>query len=103
MKLSHLVLVPLLIALPLRAQLAAPNAAGVTLGQIHLIVKDVAAERRFFIEMMGGTPVDNEKISMIQFPGVFISFTQGDPAVSSPGSMLESFGVVLKNVWRLKT
>jgi len=59
------------LALPLRAQLAAPNAAGVGLGQIHLIVKDVAAERRFFIEMMGGTPVDNEKISMIQFPGVF--------------------------------
>jgi catechol-2,3-dioxygenase len=71
MKLPRLVLAPLLIALPLRAQLAAPNAAGVALGQIHLIVKDVAAERRFFIEMMGGTPVDNEKISMIQFPGVF--------------------------------
>ena len=98
MKLSHLVLVPLLIALPLRAQLAAPNEAGVALGQIHLIVKDVAAERRFFIEMMGGTPVDNEKISMIQFSGVFLTFTQGDPAVSSPGSMLNHFGVVLKDV-----
>jgi catechol 2,3-dioxygenase-like lactoylglutathione lyase family enzyme len=98
MKLSHLVLVPLLIALPLRAQLATPNAAGVALGQIHLIVKDVAAERRFFIEMMGGTPVDNEKISMIQFPGVFLTFTQGDPAVSSPGSVLNHFGVVLKDV-----
>ena len=84
--------------MPSRAQLAAPNAAGVALGQINLIVKDVAAERRFFIEMMGGTPVDNEKISMIQFPGVFLTFTQGDPAVSSPGSMLNHFGVVLKDV-----
>lgn len=98
MKLAVLITAPLLIGLPVQAQLASPNAAGVTLGHIHLLAKDVAAERRFFVDMMGGTPVENEKISMIQFPGVFLVITEGDPAVSSPGSALNHFGVVLKDV-----
>ena len=80
------------------AQLAPPNAAGITFGQIHLIVKDVDAERRFFIDMMGGTPVENGKISMIQFPGVFILISQGEPEISNPGPMLNHFGVVLKDL-----
>ncbi|PWU09118.1 MAG: hypothetical protein C5B51_06750 [Terriglobia bacterium] len=103
MKSSFLVLVAVLIGLPAQAQLAAPNAAGVALGHIHLSVKDVEAERRFFIDMMGGTPVENEKISMIQFPGVFLVITRGDPVVSSPGSTLNHFGVVLKDVTAYST
>ena len=98
MKLALLITVPLLIGLPVQAQLAAPNAAGVTLGHIHLLAKDVDAERGFFIDMMGGTQVENDKIPMIQLPGVFLVITRGDPVVSSPGSTLNHFGVVLKDV-----
>jgi extradiol dioxygenase family protein len=98
MKLAVLIIVPLLFGLPVQAQLAAPNVSGVTLGYIHLLAQDVDAERRFFIDMVGGAPVENEKISMIQLPGVFLVITQSDPALSSPGSTLNHFGVVLKDV-----
>ena len=98
MKLLSLFPIFLLLGLPIRGQLVAPNAAGVTLGHIHLIVKDVDAERRFFIDMLGGVPVENGKISMIQFPGVFVIISPGDPAGPSAGSIVNHFGVVLKDV-----
>jgi extradiol dioxygenase family protein len=98
MKSAFLPLLFLSVGGPALAQLASPNAAGVTLGQIHLIVKDVDAERRFFIDMMGGVPVENDKISMIQLPGVFVIISQGDPTGPSAGSTINHFGVVIKDV-----
>lgn len=82
---------------PALAQLAPPNAAGVTLGQIHLIVKDVDAERRFFIDMLDGVPVENGKVSMIQLPGVYVIIAQGEPTGPSAGSTINHFGIVLKD------
>jgi catechol 2,3-dioxygenase-like lactoylglutathione lyase family enzyme len=103
MKSAFLPLVFLSMGWPALAQLAPPNAAGVTLGQIHLIVKDVDAERRFFIDMMDGVPVENDKISMIQLPGVFVIISQGDPNGPSAGSTINHFGVVLKDVDAYRT
>jgi len=98
MKSAFLPLMFLSLGWPALAQLAPPNAAGVTLGQIHVIVKDVDAERRFFIDMMGGVPVEIDKISMIQLPGVFVILSQGDPTGPSAGSTVNHFGVVIKDV-----
>jgi hypothetical protein len=58
-------------AIPAAGQLAAPNAAGVSLGHIHLYASDVPAQQKFRAAM-GGVPVANQKLEMIQFPGVFI-------------------------------
>jgi len=98
MKSAFLSLFFLSVAWPALAQLAPVNDAGVTLGHIHLIVKDVEAERRFFIDMMGGVAVENGKISMVQLPGVYVIMTQGDPAGPSAGSTINHFGVVIKDV-----
>ena len=103
MKSAFLPLVFLSMGWPALAQLAPPNAAGVTLGQIHLIVKDVGAERRFFIDMLDGVAVENDKISMIQLPGVFVIISQGDPSGPSAGSTINHFGVVLKDVAAYRT
>src|SRR5438034_8704425 len=55
------------------AQLAEPaNDLGVRLGHIHLVVKNVEAQTKFWTEMMGGTVVKNGPLTLIQFPGVFI-------------------------------
>ncbi len=69
---------------PAFAQLAPPNDAGVTLGHIHLVVKDVDAQKRFWTEMMGGTPVMNDRLEMIRFPGVYILLRQGEPRLRQP-------------------
>jgi len=42
--------------LPAHAQLAPPNDAGVTMGHIHLAVKDVEAQKRFWTTTMAALP-----------------------------------------------
>ena len=64
---------------PLLGQLAAPNADGVSMGHIHLAVKDVEAHKHFWTAVMGGTLVKNGPLELIRFPGVFIMLRQGEP------------------------
>jgi catechol 2,3-dioxygenase-like lactoylglutathione lyase family enzyme len=79
------------------AQLAAPNSTGVAMGHIHLYVKDIAAEQQFF-EALGGKPVNNEKLQMVQFPGVFIVFRKADNEGGTAGSTVNHFGFFMKSV-----
>jgi len=44
---------------PAFAQLAPPNDLGVALGHIHLVVKNVDAQKEFWTTMLGGTMVSN--------------------------------------------
>lgn len=82
---------------PARAELAPPNSAGVSMGHIHLAVKDVEAERNFFI-MLGGTPVSNGTIKMIAFPGVFINIREDKPTAGTVGSNVNHFGFHVQSV-----
>jgi catechol 2,3-dioxygenase-like lactoylglutathione lyase family enzyme len=79
------------------AELAAPNSTGVSMGHIHLAVKDVEAERKFFI-MLGGTPVANGTIQMVQFPGVFINIREDKPTAGTVGSNVNHFGFHVQSV-----
>jgi catechol 2,3-dioxygenase-like lactoylglutathione lyase family enzyme len=94
--------VAILAALPVLAQLAPPNDAGVTLGHIHLAVKDVDAQRHFWIDMMGGAAVQNGPLALIQFPGVFIMLRKAEgstsPAAPPAGSIVDHFGFVWKDL-----
>lgn len=85
-------------ALPLAAQLAPPNDAGVTMGHVHLYVKDVEAQTRFWIDLMGGKAVTNEKLAMIQFPGVFLIVRQADPSGPPAGSVVDHVGFAVKDL-----
>jgi catechol 2,3-dioxygenase-like lactoylglutathione lyase family enzyme len=83
---------------PAYAQLAPPNDAGVTMGHIHLAVKDVEAQKRFWTATMGGIAVQNGPLSMIQFPGVFIMLRQAAPTGPPAGSIVDHFGFVWKDL-----
>jgi catechol 2,3-dioxygenase-like lactoylglutathione lyase family enzyme len=87
-----------LAVMPAFAQLAPFNDAGVTLGHIHLLVKDVDAQKRFWTAMMDGTPVMNEQLAMIEFPGVYILFRQGEATAPPAGSIVDHFGLVFKDL-----
>ena len=68
------------------------------MGHMHLYVKDVAAQTHFWVDIMGGKVVHNEKLSMIEFPGVFLILTQTDPAGPPAGSIVDHFGFVVKDM-----
>jgi catechol 2,3-dioxygenase-like lactoylglutathione lyase family enzyme len=83
---------------PAFAQLAPPNEAGVTLGHFHLIVKDVDAQKDFWVSILGGKVVKNGPLELIQFPGVYIMLRQGEPTASPEGSILNHFGFVVRDM-----
>ncbi|HEX3372298.1 MAG TPA: VOC family protein [Candidatus Acidoferrales bacterium] len=83
---------------PASAQLMPPNSAGVTMGHIHLFVKDVEAQKHFWTATMGGAVVQNGQLMLIQFPGVYIMLRQADPTAPPAGSIVDHFGFVMKNL-----
>jgi catechol 2,3-dioxygenase-like lactoylglutathione lyase family enzyme len=85
------------LAIPAAGQLAAPNAAGVSLGHLHLYVSDVAAQQKFWA-MMGGVPVANQRLEMIQFPGVFILLRKAEIKGGTAGSIVNHIGFVWKDL-----
>ena len=88
-------------ALPACAQLGPPNGAGVTMGLIHLFVKDVDAQKQFWTATMGGTVVQNGPLMLIQFPGVYIMLHKADPAAPTTppaGSVVDHFGFAWKDL-----
>lgn len=84
-------------AMPAAAQLAPPNAAGVSAGHIHLYVSDVAAQQKFWATM-GGVPTANERLEMIQFPGVFILLRRATTSGGTVGSIVNHLGFVWKDL-----
>ena len=91
-------LLALLSSTPASAQLAPPNDAGVTLGHIHLAVKDLEAQKAFWTTMLGGTLVTNGPLTLIQFPGIFIMLRQADAAAPAAGSVVDHFGLVYQDI-----
>jgi catechol 2,3-dioxygenase-like lactoylglutathione lyase family enzyme len=70
-----------------RAQLAAPNAAGVSMGHLHYRVKDLDANKRFWTAL-GGTPIKIGGTEAIRFPDVIVMLTPGDYSGLSEGAVL---------------
>jgi catechol 2,3-dioxygenase-like lactoylglutathione lyase family enzyme len=86
-----------LAAAPLLAQLLPPNSTGDAIGHIHLNVRDVEAQERFWTAV-GGTVVNNEKLVMVQFPGIYIILRKQDSTGGTVGSRVNHFGFHVKNI-----
>ncbi len=76
---------------PVAAQLAMAGEAGVVMGQVGIIASDLDAQRAFWAEL-GGTPVQNGRLEMIRFPGVFVTLRQGEPTGGTVGSTINHIG-----------
>src|SRR4051812_36755475 len=78
-------------------QLAPPNAAGVRPGHLHLYVSDVAAQQKFWATL-GGVPTANQRLEMIQVPGVFILLRRGETKGGTVGSIVNHLGFAFKDL-----
>ena len=78
-------------AATLPAQVAAPDAAGVSLGAVYYTVPDVAAHRKIWVEIFGAKPVMVGKTEMLKIPGAFIVLTKGEAAPGNP--LINHFGI----------
>ena len=76
----------------LQAQLYPQNEAGVTVGAVHTIVRDVAATKKFWA-LFDGTPMKIEGIDVVKLPGVFIFLHPGEPSGPSRGAVVDHIGM----------
>src|SRR5579862_38608 len=58
------------------AQLLPPNADGISMGHVHLTVRDIDANKSFFV-LLGGDPVSNGPLELIGFPGLYVMLRKG--------------------------
>ena len=72
-------------------QLAAPNAQGVAIGHVHVFTKDVAAQSRFW-STLGGQIVQRGKLTLAEFPGMYVILQPQDPSGGTVGTTLNHFG-----------
>jgi catechol 2,3-dioxygenase-like lactoylglutathione lyase family enzyme len=83
---------------PTHAQLAPPNAAGVTYGHVHLNVKDVELQKKLWVEHFGGVVVQKGPLTAIKLPNMLIAFRQAEPTGGSEGTVMDHFGFKVRNL-----
>jgi catechol 2,3-dioxygenase-like lactoylglutathione lyase family enzyme len=97
--------IPLLAAsaAALFAQTAPPNAAGVSLGHIHLTVPDPKATQKLWADLLGGEMMSAGPLNMVKFPGIFVIITMAAPTGGTTGSVVDHVGFEVKDYQALKT
>ena len=83
-------------AAPAHAQLLAPNAAGFAIAHVHVNAVDVDAQSRFWTQL-GGKVIQREKLTMVQFPGMYVIIRQQKPTGGSVGTVLNHIGFWVKD------
>jgi catechol 2,3-dioxygenase-like lactoylglutathione lyase family enzyme len=87
----------ILSAVPVLAQLPAPNAAGVSAGHDIFTFHDIDAANKFW-NALGGQPAQLGPLKMTKFPGVLFLMRKGDPKGGTEGSTIEYIGFKVRNL-----
>jgi catechol 2,3-dioxygenase-like lactoylglutathione lyase family enzyme len=78
-------------------QLGEGNHLGVRVGHVHLLVRDVAAHRRFFTELLGGRVVERGALELIEFPGLYVALSEADEPLHPSGTRVDHFGFMVRD------
>jgi catechol 2,3-dioxygenase-like lactoylglutathione lyase family enzyme len=89
---------------PVFGQLAAPNAAGVSVGHVHLVVTDPEAQKKLFIGVLGGELKSLPPLELVKFPGILVVLQKARtaPTEGSDGSTVNHFGFLVKSYADIK-
>lgn len=79
-----------------KAELAAPNASGISAGHTHLVVPDVARHREIW-KYLGAVPASSGRLQLLGFPGMYILLREGTPAQSSMQTSAHHIGFTVKD------
>src|SRR5262245_12942954 len=78
--------------------LSAPNAAGVAMGHLHYVVRDVAANKAFWIKLGGRSVLFKGTTEGIVFPDVVVLLRQGESTGGTEGSVVNHVAFRVKSV-----
>jgi catechol 2,3-dioxygenase-like lactoylglutathione lyase family enzyme len=83
---------------PVRSQLPAPNATGVSAGHMHLMVRDPAAHKKVWVDVFGAQVVSSGSLELLKLPGVFLVLEKAEPSAGSVGSTLDHFAFRVRDL-----
>lgn len=81
-----------------RAQLPAPNEAGVAVGHLHILVKDVDLNRKLWVDGLGAVPVKLGPMEVLKFPDVMVLLRKGEPSGGSEGSTVNHLAFLVRDL-----
>lgn len=84
-------------------QLAPPNAAGVSLGDIQLNVPDPDAQIKVWTDVLGATVEKLGRLNLVKIPGTILVINKGNATEGSNGSTVNHIGFLVKDYAALKT
>ena len=84
------------------AQLSRPNAAGVAMGHLHYVVRNVAANKAFWVAL-GGKPISREgTIEGVSLPDVVVLLRQGESSGGTEGSVVNHVAFRVQSIAELE-
>jgi catechol 2,3-dioxygenase-like lactoylglutathione lyase family enzyme len=86
------------------AQLPAPNAAGVSMGHLHLMVNDPEEHKKLWVGLLSGEVTKAGALEMIRFPGIYlvIGKARTAPTEGTDGSTVAHIGFLVKDLAAVK-
>ena len=88
----------LAIVTPTHAQLAPPNAAGITFGHVHLNVRDIEVHKKLWVEHFDAIVVQKGPLVAVKLPGMLIAFREAAPTGGSEGTVMDHFGLKVRDL-----
>jgi catechol 2,3-dioxygenase-like lactoylglutathione lyase family enzyme len=82
----------------MHAQLATPNASGVTMGHLHLYSKDTEAQTKFWVAVLGAQETKLGNMQVFKLPGVLILLQKADPRAGTEGSVINHLGFKVRDL-----
>ena len=83
---------------PANAQLAVPNAAGLTYGHVHLNVTDVELHKQLWVEHFGGVVTQKGSLIAVRLAGFLVALSAREPTGPSQGTVMDHFGFKVRNM-----
>lgn len=85
-------------AVPMKAQLPSPNAAGVSAGHIHLMVSDPGVHRKIWVDVLGAQVVTSGSLELLKLPNIFLVLGKAEATEGSIGSTVDHFAFRVKDL-----
>lgn len=98
MRPQHLLFALLIPLASVRGQLPAPNAAGVTAGHMHMMVRDPEAHKKVWVDVLGAQVVNSGSLELLKLPGIFLILGKAERADGSEGSTLDHFAFRVRDL-----
>jgi catechol 2,3-dioxygenase-like lactoylglutathione lyase family enzyme len=82
----------------MHAQLAAPNASGVTMGHFHLYSPNPEAQKKFWVDVLAARETKLGGIQVFKLPGVLIMLDKADRTGGTEGSVVNHIGFKVRDL-----